>query len=55
MCLDDGCRNTDQPITMEIRWVWQSNPSDLAALGHLPLHKGGFARGNLLMQKRVKT
>ena len=32
----------DQPITLEIKTDRQSNPSDLAALGHLPLHKGGF-------------
>ena len=32
----------DQPITLEFKSDWQSNPSDLAALGHLPLHKGGF-------------
>ena len=29
---------------MERKSDWQSNPSDLAALGHLPLHKGGILR-----------
>ena len=35
-------RNTQQPITLEMNADRQSNPSDLAVLGHLPLHKGGF-------------
>ncbi len=37
-------------MTLEMNADRQSNPSDLAALGHLPLHKGGLkARANFLI------
>jgi amidohydrolase len=42
--LDDGCKTTKSSQLQWRRFIaWQNNPSDLASLGHLPLHKGGFA------------
>ena len=35
--LSGGCRAGGLPV------VFARNPSALAALGHLPLHRGGFA------------